>query len=826
MDTGVEFVVNDTVSDHLYPALFQCFTIIICGYIAGRLNVVSKSESKGIATFVGTFALPSLIFLSLARLDFSIVNWTFLGAILLAKGLVFFAVVIVTLLVSRPIHLGQAGIFAIFCTQSNDFALGFPIINAIYEKTHPEYSLYLYLMAPISLAILNPVAFILMEIDKQRQSPPTVVVPQQHLQKLKMLLQLCKGIIFNPVLVMTILGIMGNIVFQHQLSVYIEGLLEVFGQSFSAAALFLLGLRMVGQITRLRGPALILPCVLIMVKLIILPVVMRECVSTLDAGTNQSETQSLSTYAFLYGTIPTAPAVFVFSNLYHLEIDLMASSMVICTFLSAPIIFLSAEVISINKDYAEQIQKFGFDLSIVALLAALWVFMVFTVTKKYKRIPHRLTLCLNISQIFLAISMLWGGPSSSYSPTWQTTMQQTLQLFSTYSCLLWTPMLTIGLLMLESRGPCFVVSLWPVLAFVAWGAPAVMVGALLAASRADIGSDAADAIRLCVLFFCITLTTGCLILYARFRRRGSLETPSVFDESSSLVENAEPTSQTQSLSNFGMEDQGCYGTITATPSPNKNGNCCSNDPNCNNGLAADNSRDIEDIANNERDCACPPSQKLKCNSNAPCPYLNELDQAANQLGLLPPEQSRGRGGQLLKHTVLIIAYSLMMFLGLTFTAWKMMRKDQTGVFIEIEFLDTAASNGQALIMFILFGLDPEEIFIPALRYLRTKWHGADTVVLPPVDDLKFETKHVCEQFITHHLDRCKEAIAKDTRWRMRTYRNVFRGSCLVRWLIQCGLANDEHEAVTYARHLLDGRLIAHVNNAHHFTNSTLLYTFK
>ncbi|XP_046968651.1 integral membrane protein GPR155 isoform X3 [Vanessa cardui] len=818
MDTGKEINVYDPVSDHLYPALFQCFTIIICGYIAGRLNVVSKSESKGIATFVGTFALPSLIFLSLARLDFSMVNWTFLAAILLAKGLVFVAVVIVTLLVSRPIHLGQAGIFAIFCTQSNDFALGFPIIDAIYEKTHPEYSLYLYLMAPISLAILNPLAFILMEIDKQRHSPQTVV-GSQYLQKLKMLLQLCKGVIFNPVLVMTILGIAGNIIFQHQLSIYIEGLLDVFGQSFSAAALFLLGLRMVGQITRLRGPALILPCVLIMVKLIILPVVMRECVSTLDAGSNQSETQSLSTYAFLYGTIPTAPAVFVFSNLYHLEIDLMASSMVICTFLSAPIIFLSAEVISINQDYADQIKKFGFELSIVALIAAIWVFMVFTLTKKYKRIPHRLTLCLNISQILLALSMLWGGPSNNYSPTWESTIQQALQLFSTYSCLLWTSMLTIGLLMLETRGPCFVVTLWPVLVFVAWGAPAVMVGVLLLATRADVSSDAADAIRLCVLFFCITLTTGCLILYARFRRRGSLESPSVLDESSSLVENPEPTSQTQSLSNFG-----CYGTITATPSPNKN--CCSDDPNCNNGLSASNTNDIEDMGHNERDCACPPSRKLKCNTNAPCPYLNELDQAASELGLLPPEQTRGRGGQLLKHTVLIISYSLMMFLGLTLTAWKMMRKDQSGVFIEIEFLDTAASNGQALIMFILFGLDPEEIFIPVIRYIKGKWHGADTLVLPAIDDLKFETKHVCDQFITHHLDRCKEAIAKDTRWRMRTYRNVFRGSSLVRWLIQCGLANDEHEAVTYARHLLDGRLIAHVNNAHHFTNSTLLYTFK
>lgn len=96
-------------------------------YVAGRLNVVTSTESKGIATFVGTFALPSLIFLSLAKLDFSMVNWIFLLAILLAKGLIFFGVMIVTILVSKPVNLGRAGIFAIFCTQSNDFALGYPI---------------------------------------------------------------------------------------------------------------------------------------------------------------------------------------------------------------------------------------------------------------------------------------------------------------------------------------------------------------------------------------------------------------------------------------------------------------------------------------------------------------------------------------------------------------------------------------------------------------------------------------------------------------------------------------------------------------------------
>lgn len=103
-------------------------------------------------------------------------------------------------------------------------------VNAIYEKTHPEYALYLYLMAPISLAILNPVAFVLMEINKQREITQSITNEddrRKQLSKIRVLKQILKGIALNPVLVMTVLGILGNILFKHQLSIYIEGLLEV-----------------------------------------------------------------------------------------------------------------------------------------------------------------------------------------------------------------------------------------------------------------------------------------------------------------------------------------------------------------------------------------------------------------------------------------------------------------------------------------------------------------------------------------------------------------------------------------------------------------------
>lgn len=104
-------------------------------------------------------------------LDWSTVNWLFLLAILISKCIVFFAVGIVSLLMTRPLNFGRAGILSIFCTQSNDFAIGSPIVNALYHHAHPEYATYLYLMAPLSLAILNPIGYIFLELSSVKKTP-------------------------------------------------------------------------------------------------------------------------------------------------------------------------------------------------------------------------------------------------------------------------------------------------------------------------------------------------------------------------------------------------------------------------------------------------------------------------------------------------------------------------------------------------------------------------------------------------------------------------------------------------------------------------------
>ncbi|KAG8313100.1 hypothetical protein J6590_010194 [Homalodisca vitripennis] len=102
------------------------------------------------------------------------------------------------------------------------------------------------------------------------------------------------------------------------------------------------------------------------------------------------------------------------------------------------------------------------------------------------------------------------------------------------------------------------------------------------------------------------------------------------------------------------------------------------------------------------------------------------------------------------------------------------------------------------------------------RTVTRLWYGGETLQLPAWEDLSFETRHVCEQFISHHLDQCRQDIITDTRWRLRRYRQVFSGSSLVSWLVAHSVVADRSQAAEYCSHLVLGRVIAHVGGSQPF----------
>ena len=197
--------------------------------------------------------------------------------------------------------------YAILCTQSNDFVLGFPVLSSIYGVSHKEYHMYPYLLAPMSLASLNPIGFILMEIGKSRDSSIAI-------SRVKIAMKTVQGIIKNSIIMMTIT-----------------------------------------------------PVILVTVKSLVLPIISREIVSQLDAGKDANETLD---YAFLYGTIPTAPSVFVYASNYGVLPDMIASTITAPTFIAAPLMFVSAKLLTlmnINQgDYIKELDVFLKDISVYA----------------------------------------------------------------------------------------------------------------------------------------------------------------------------------------------------------------------------------------------------------------------------------------------------------------------------------------------------------------------------------------------------------------------------------------------------------------------------
>ncbi|XP_051871715.1 integral membrane protein GPR155 isoform X3 [Pristis pectinata] len=424
-------VIPEMSISRLFPALLECFGIILCGYVAGRVNIINSTEAKGLGSFVSMFALPGLLFQNMVVLDFAHINWIFVCSILVAKVVVFITVCILTLLIASPeSRFGKAGLFPIFATQSNDFALGYPIVEALYRDTCPEYLQYIYLLAPISLLLLNPIGFIFCEIQKWKED---LNIQQSKLKTITMVLfQVLK----NPIVFMVIIGICGNFIFEEKIPAIIGEFLDGLASSFSGSALFYLGLTMVGQITKLKKSSVLAIILLITAKLLVLPLISRETVELLNNGNTDANYTSISNFAFLYGVFPTAPSVAIYASQYNMEIEIV------------------------------------------------WTVAVMVLNKRFKQLPHLFSLNLLIAQCMVCIGMVVWYVIHKQNSLLGQVLGFIVLYSSLYSAYIWTGLIALSLLLLEKnvsehRGFFMIAG---------WGIPAFILGIILITGHPDMQS--------------------------------------------------------------------------------------------------------------------------------------------------------------------------------------------------------------------------------------------------------------------------------------------------------------------------------------------------
>lgn len=804
--------------DNLYPAIVQCFGIIALGFIAGKLNLISNVEAKGLGVFVGSFSLPALVFVSLCQLDFSIVNWTFMASIALAKASIFFTVLLVSMFISQPTDLSKSGLFAIFVTASNDFALGFPVLNAIYGSTHPQYPMYLYLLAPISLVFLNPLGLIFMEIGKSNKADQSgATVKSKRAIAKKVILSLLK----NPLLTMTLFGVLGNLLFHGSMPDIIHQFMETLGSAFSASALFLLGLRMVGQSEggRASSPALSLttPFVLITMKSLVLPLVAREVVSQLDAGRDANETLDLSNYAFLYGTIPTAPTVFVFASSYSVLPDMTANAITCSTFMAAPIMFITAKLLTLMhmnpSDYVPELNTFLLDVAVAGLLAALWVVLNLLITRKARQLPHSITLLLAIFQGTACIgALLWALVDRSSG--WMFYTQFLVFGLGVLGSRVCTGVLAVALLLLQTKSACVAAKWGSYLVLAAILLPATMVLSLAVLQATlpphqgqqdpnfQYGKTQA-VLALVVLVGSLFTTLLCLIISQRHKAG---------QESSHRTGSVVGASETDALLTPESESRVEIEDLVLPPN-SSNGNL---------GACGSSRRQRCDSTQREycsgliRRYEAPPAEEAVNSDNIA--YSDEEDE-----------------WEIFQHNLLLLLLCVSMFVGAALCIWTLFMDQFSGIYLELVFFDGFLNLGQSIFTFALFGINIRALSRELSRHARRLLYGQEQLMLPPWEDLEPTTRAVSTMFIKHHLATAMDQVLHDGLEPGDGVRSllvslpaggVVQGDSLVTWLVERGLVHSRQDGETFGRHLLRGRVIRHVHNHLDFYDSKTLYTFS
>uniref|UniRef100_H0XFN7 G protein-coupled receptor 155 n=1 Tax=Otolemur garnettii TaxID=30611 RepID=H0XFN7_OTOGA len=760
----------------LFPALLECFGIVLCGYIAGRANVITSTQAKGLGNFVSRFALPALLFKNMVVLNFSNVDWSFLYSILIAKASVFFIVCILTLLVASPdSRFSKAGLFPIFATQSNDFALGYPIVEALYHTTYPEYLQYIYLVAPISLMMLNPIGFIFCEIQKWKDSQ------NASQNKVKIVGLGLLHVLQNPIVFMVFIGIAFNFILDRQVPVYIENFLDGLGNSFSGSALFYLGLTMVGKIKRLKKSAFVVLILLITAKLLVLPLLCREMVELLDKGDSVVNHTSLSNYAFLYGVFPVAPGVAIFATQFNMEVEIITSGMVISTFVSAPIMYVSAWLLTFPnmdpKPLAYAIQNVSFDISIISLVSLIWSLAILLLSKKYKQLPHMLTTNLLIAQSIVCAGMMIWNFVKEKNFVGQI-LVFVLLYSSLYSTYLWTGLLAISLFLLKKRERVQI----PVgiIIISGWGIPALLVGVLLITGKHN--GDSVDSaffygkeqmITTAVTLFCSILMAGIsLMCMNRTTQAGSYEG---FDQSRGHKA-VEP-------GNTAFEE---------SPAP------------------------IHE-----------PELFTSSIPETTCTYDHCVSRCNSQSCILAQEEQQylqSGDQQLTRHVLLCLLLIIGLFANLSSCLWWLFNQEPGRLYVELQFFCAVFNFGQGFISFGIFGLDKHLIILPFKRRLEFLWNNKETADKgdSPVSE---EIKMTCQQFVHYHRDLCIQNIVKERRCGAKTSAGTFCGCDLVNWLIEVGLASDRGEAVIYGDRLMQGGVIQHITNEYEFRDEYLFYRF-
>ncbi len=208
------------------------FAIMLLGYVAGRAGILGDESSKALNAFVYWFALPPLLFLSVARVPTAeILNWPYItvfGGAMLSTFVAGLLVATILLPATNPVRVlhAFAGVFA------NTGYMGIPLFISAYG---PEGTLPAIIATTINAAVGIGVVVLLIELDLNRA-----------IGRARLVVRVAGALLSNPLVVAPALGVAWSSA-GIPLPVPLANLGDLLGAAAGPCALFAMGLFLVGK---------------------------------------------------------------------------------------------------------------------------------------------------------------------------------------------------------------------------------------------------------------------------------------------------------------------------------------------------------------------------------------------------------------------------------------------------------------------------------------------------------------------------------------------------------------------------------------------------
>ena len=287
------------------------FAIMLAGYLSGRFRILGEASTEALNAFVYWFALPPVLFLSMASVPVEeIFDWPFIWTLVTGMALVAIPSMVLARTVFRnslsgvTLH-GLTGVFA------NTGYMGIPLFLAAFG---PDGALLAAIGAAVNNAILLGLTILFIEMDGGSGRSPLRVFGNAVL-----------AVIRGPLFLAPLLGILWSWL-GLGLPQPAENFLTLMGAAAAPCALFAMGLFMVGKPITSGAIEVVW---MVFVKLIAQPLVtwwLAVSVFDLDFETTRG--------VVLIAALPTGALAFVVAQKYGIFVQRCSATILVSTVVS------------------------------------------------------------------------------------------------------------------------------------------------------------------------------------------------------------------------------------------------------------------------------------------------------------------------------------------------------------------------------------------------------------------------------------------------------------------------------------------------------------